>query len=136
MNNNLIFVRQSLELHLFFARIMKEHSFFLQLGFTPRDIEYAQRANAFRMDFDKLLMEVVLLSDGVVSNDVIKSGEVITPYTLKAENASAFYTGNIPSDITKAEANLAGAANNASMSLVDKVSKINSFKCYGSNITY
>ncbi len=127
-NNNTNFVRQSLELHLFFARIMKEHSFFLQLGFTPRDIEYAQRANEFRMDFDKLLMDVVLLSDGVVSNDVLKSGEVITPYTLKAEKASAFYTGiDIPSDITGAEANLADATNNmASMSLVDKVSRINS----------
>ena len=127
MNNNLIFVRQSLELHLFFARIMKEHSFFLQLGFTPRDIEYTQRANEFRMEFDKLLMEVILLSDGVVSNDVLKSGEVITPYTLKAENASAFYTGiDIPSNITEAEANLTSAANDASMSLIDKVSKINS----------
>lgn len=31
------FVRQSLELHLFFARIMKEHSFFIEAGFTPKD---------------------------------------------------------------------------------------------------
>ncbi len=68
------YVRQSLELHLFFARIMKEHSFFLQLGFTPRDINFTQRANEFRMEFDELLRDVVLLSDGVVSKEALKSG--------------------------------------------------------------
>ena len=31
------FIKQSLGLHLFFARIMKEHSLFLEVGFTPRD---------------------------------------------------------------------------------------------------
>jgi len=31
------FVQQSLDLHLFFLRIMKEHSFFLQAAFLPKD---------------------------------------------------------------------------------------------------
>lgn len=127
MNNNVNFVRQSLELHLFFARIMKEHSFFLQLGFTPRDINFTQRADEFRMEFDELLSDVVLLSDGVVSKNVLESGEVITSFTLEAEKASEFYTGiNIPTDITRAEAKLAGACNDViSASLVDSVSRIN-----------
>ncbi|NLC19308.1 MAG: DUF2935 domain-containing protein, partial [Clostridiales bacterium] len=67
MNKN--FARQSLELHLFFARIMKEHSFFLQLGFMPRDSQYSQRADAFRREFDKLLFDVVMEANGVVSPD-------------------------------------------------------------------
>ena len=46
------FIRQSLELHLFFARIMKEHSFFLEVGFTPKDSNYIDEADAFRMEFD------------------------------------------------------------------------------------
>ena len=50
------YIRQSLELHLFFARIMKEHSFFLQVGFTPKDSNYIDEADAFRMEFDKLLV--------------------------------------------------------------------------------
>lgn len=31
------YVVLSLELHLFFGRIMKEHALFLRAGFTPRD---------------------------------------------------------------------------------------------------
>jgi hypothetical protein len=101
------FVSQSLELHLFFARIMKEHSFFLQLGFTPKDSDYIQQANDFRKEFDKLLRDVVSLSNGVVSPDVLNSGEVITQYTLDAEMASAYFTGvRIPTEITQYEANL------------------------------
>ncbi len=103
------FVRQSLELHLFFARIMKEHSFFLQLAFTPRDINYTRKADDFRMEFDRLLGEVIALSNGVVSKDVLRSGEVFTPYTLKAEMASSYYTGiRIPVELTQAEAKLMG----------------------------
>jgi hypothetical protein len=102
------FTSQSLELHLFFARIMKEHSFFLELGFTPKDKDYVAQADEFRKEFDKLLWDVVSLSDGVVSSDVLLSGEVITQYTLNAEMASAFYTGlRIPTEITREEADLA-----------------------------
>lgn len=106
---------------------MKEHSFFLQLGFTPKDAKYAEKADEFRKAFDKLLCDVVLLSDGVVSNSVLKSGEIITPFTLKAEEASEFYTGvDIATDITKSESKLSGAhTNTISRSLLDKVSKIN-----------
>jgi hypothetical protein len=104
------FVRQSLELHLFFGRIMKEHSFFLEVGFTPRDSKLNQRADLFRREFDKFLNDVIYLSNGVVRKDVLESGEVMTPYTLKAEQASAFYTGvNIATELTKAEQNLLGA---------------------------
>lgn len=110
MPTSMDFVRQSLELHLFFARIMKEHSFFLELGFTPRDSNYTQRADEFRMEFDRLLGEVVSLSNGIVSQSVLKSGEVITPYTLKAEMASSYYTGlRIPTELTQEEARLMGS---------------------------
>jgi hypothetical protein len=103
------FIRQSLELHLFFARIMKEHSFFLQVGFTPKDSNYIDEANAFRMEFDILLADTISLSNGVVSNDVLESGEILTPFTLKAEMASAYFTGvKIPINFTKAEAGLKG----------------------------
>lgn len=103
------FIRQSLELHLFFARIMKEHSFFLQIGFTQKNSMHIQQANTFRLEFDKLLADVITLSNGVVSQSVLQSGEVITPYTLKAEMASAYFTGvAIPTFLTEAEARLMG----------------------------
>jgi hypothetical protein len=109
MLSNVKFIRQSLELHLFFARIMKEHSFFLQIGFTQKDSILIQQANTFRMEFDRLLADAISLSNGVVSQSVLLSGEVITPYTLNAEMASAYFTGvAIPTYLTEAEARLIG----------------------------
>lgn len=106
------FARLSLELHLFFLRIMKEHSFFLELGFTPRDASFTRRADEFRKEFDKLLWDVVAISCGVVGRDVLQSGEVVTQYTMNAEKASEYYTGiDIPIDITKAELDLVGSRN-------------------------
>lgn len=116
MIRNSDFARQSLELHLFFGRIMKEHSFFLELGFTPRDSNYTQQADIFRREFDRLLWEVVSVSNGVVSSDVLNSGEVFTKYTIKAEMASEYYTGiNIPTEITKAEMDLMGGRTHSMM---------------------
>lgn len=37
MINDQRYVVLSLELHLFFARIMKEHSLFLRAGFMPKN---------------------------------------------------------------------------------------------------
>ncbi|MFL0197748.1 DUF2935 domain-containing protein [Clostridium sp. WILCCON 0269] len=103
------FIRHSLELHLFFARIMKEHSFFLEVGFTPVDSRYVEQADNLRKEFDKLLAEAIYLSNGVVNPSVLQSGEVITPFTLKAEMVSAYFTGvDIAVNLTKAEAGLMG----------------------------
>lgn len=107
MLSSVEFIRQSLEIHLFFARIMKEHSFFLEVGFTPRDVSFSQRADVLRTEFDRLLGETISLSNGVVSDSVIHSGEVVTPYTIKAEMASSYLTGvQIPISLTQAEAGL------------------------------
>jgi hypothetical protein len=109
MLSNIEFVRQSLELHLFFARIMKEHSFFLQIGFTPKDTNLIQQADNFRMEFDKLLSEAINLSNGVVSPAVLQSGEVFTPFTLNAEMVSSYYTGvRLATNLTESETSLTG----------------------------
>lgn len=125
MNRN--YARQSLELHLFFARIMKEHSFFLELSFTPRDSNFTKQADTFRREFDKLLYDVIAQSNGVVGSDVLKSGEVYTQYTLNAETASTFYTSiKIPTEITKAAMDLMGSrSHTASRRLDQAVYEIN-----------
>jgi hypothetical protein len=127
MLSNVEFIKQSLGLHLFFARIMKEHSFFLEIGFTPRDANYTQRADAFRREFDGLLGEAISLSNGVVNPEVLQSGEVITPFTLDAEMATVFYTGiQIPTQLTQAEAGLTGGDFvTANPMLVQRVSTLN-----------
>lgn len=103
------FIKQSLTLHLFFARNMMEHSFFLAANFPAKDSMLAQQANNFKMHFARLLADTVSLSNGVVSSDVLNSGEVISQYTLHAEMATQYFTG-VPfeTNITQAEAALAG----------------------------
>ncbi|GAA4653232.1 DUF2935 domain-containing protein [Anaerocolumna aminovalerica] len=109
MISSINFIKQSLGLHLFFARIMKEHSFFLEAGFTPRDTSFTQHADAFRREFDEILGEAISLSNGVVNPGVLESGEVITPFTLDAEMATTYFTGvQIPTQLTEAEAGLEG----------------------------
>jgi hypothetical protein len=127
MLSTMEYVRQSLGLHLFFARIMKEHSFFLEIGFTPKDSSFMDAADEFRMAFDEFLMDVIELSNDVVGNDFLESGEIITPYTLKAEEASAFYTGvEINTRLTKLEENLsAGRPTEYNNALVQRVYILN-----------
>lgn len=120
------YVKQSLALHLFFARIMKEHSFFLQVGFTPKNSNLSSQANALRMSFDELLKDAVILSNGVVDPDVLYSDEVVTPYTLKAEMLSSEYTGvKIPLQLTRSETGLQGNQASADFRYERKVSELN-----------
>lgn len=127
MLSSVEFIKQSLGLHLFFARIMKEHSFFLEAGFTPRDAGFTQQADAFRREFDGLLGEAVSLSNGVVNPGVLQSGEVTTPFTLNAEMATAYFTGvQIPTQLTQAETGLAGGGTlTADPVLEQRVSMLN-----------
>jgi len=87
------FVRLSLELHLFFLRIMKEHSFFLEIGFFQRDRDLAQQAAQFKDRYNLLLREAVFLANRNVSDTVLSSGEVVTDKTLRAEQRTSQLSG-------------------------------------------
>ena len=101
------YVRASLETHLFFGRIMKEHSLFLQVGFPAGETGYRSKASWYRDEFEKVLWQTVRFSDGMVGKDVLCSGEVFTEYTVMAEQQTGRLT-KIPIDvrITQAEENL------------------------------
>ena len=90
------FISLSLETHLFFARIMKEHSFFLQAGFPCANTGWIDRGSFFRKQFEELLQEVVQLSSdsarGFISAPVLTSGELVTDYTLPAEEMTSRLT--------------------------------------------
>lgn len=87
------YITSSLELHLFFGRIMKEHSFFLKAGFTPANVSFSRQAEFFKREFEKLLCRAIALSDGVVSRDVLCSGEAVTEFTALAEKQTEHFTG-------------------------------------------
>lgn len=120
------FVKQSLALHLFFGRIMKEHSFFLEISFTPRDRNYINQADSFRKAFDAMLVDAIALSNGVIDQDILQSGEVVTPYTLQAEKLSAYYTGvPIQTEITQSESGLSGDGMAVNSMLEQRVQYLN-----------
>lgn len=96
MNQNR-YVVKSLELHLFFSRIMKEHAFFLQAGFTPAATAFSERAAFFQKEFETLLRDSVTLAGSVVGKEVISSGEIVTEFTAWAEKQTECFTG-IPID--------------------------------------
>lgn len=98
------FIRYSLELNLFFARIAKEHAIFIEGSFTPRDAQLGQQADSLKVQFEALLADTLVLANGLISPDTAMSGELVTQYTLAAERASQFYTGiAINSGLTQAE---------------------------------
>ncbi len=110
MLNQKDYVMQSLELHLFFARIMKEHSLFLKAGFTPPNASFAKKAEWFKTQFEALLSDVVRISRGTVSAQVLDSGEIVTPFTLNAEKQTMQFTGiKINTNITVMESQLTAA---------------------------
>lgn len=101
------YISASLELHLFFCRIMKEHSFFLKAGFTPANPSFSRQAEFYKMEFEKLLCQALMLSDGIISRDVLCSGELVTEFTALAEKQTESFTGiNINKEITSRELQL------------------------------
>lgn len=120
------YVILSLELHLFFARIMKEHSLFLEAGFTPQGAGLAKEAEAFKMKFEKLLAAAVRLSDRVVSEEVLRSGEVVTEFTMNAERQTQMLTGiGINRQITADEHHLCSGDNRVDRKMVSEVRRLN-----------
>lgn len=111
MLSNNEFVRQSLELNLFFMRIAKEHSIFLEAGFTTRDEKYMEQSEMLKNIFTQLLVETIRMSQGIIRPEVAASGELITELTLEAERETQFYTNiEIDSRITRMEAALITSA--------------------------
>ena len=127
MIDNQRYVVLSLELHLFFSRIMKEHAFFLEAGFTPKDSSLAKEAEYYKNEFEKLLLYAVSASEGIIRQNVLNSGEIITDYTLGVERKSQNLTGiALNQDITKMESKLYSASDvNISPNRVNYVNQLN-----------
>lgn len=103
------YVVQSLELHLFFGRIMKEHSLFLRAGFMPVDADCAQKAECYKEEFEELLCQALMIGEGLISEEVLCSGELVTEFTALAEKQTEKLTGiAINRDITAKELRLMG----------------------------
>jgi len=97
----------SIELHLFFSRIMKEHALFLEAGFSSKDKIFVEEASWYKNEFEKFLVDVIRVSDGGIRPNILNSGEIVTDYTLGAENKTECLTGiTINKNITISEKNM------------------------------
>ena len=130
MNRYRDYITDSLEQHLFFARIMKEHAFFLKVGFLPPNTELAKSAERLMRRFDALLSRTITLSDCIVRSCVLESGEIVTEFTDCAERQTQSFTGTfIDRSLTAREKQLKSCACNsdlsASQALVGQVRRLN-----------
>ena len=99
----------SLEHHLFFSRMMKEHAIFLEVSFAGMNQHIAKEADRYKAQFEKILNQAVKLSHGVLSKDIIQSAELVTEYTQSAEKEVQRFTGiSIDRAITAMEEDMQG----------------------------
>ncbi len=124
------YIVNSLEEHLFFARIMKEHSFFLKVGFLPPNADLAKEGEHFLRQFEMLLSRAITLSNNVVRSRVLNSGEIFTEFTDIAEFQTQHLTGTfINRNLTAREMRLKGREYsddlNVSQDLIRRVSQLN-----------
>lgn len=125
MNHN-DYVRLSLELHLFFDRIMKEHSLFLETAFMDRDKNLKVVANNFQRAFSDILEKVVNLADGNVTREFLAFNEMVTNNTIDAENKTSNLTGvAINTAITAKELRLQSGNISNNVQLLNSISDIN-----------
>lgn len=125
MNNN-EYVRLSLELHLFFDRIMKEHSFFLEAAFMEKNDDLKSVAREFQKSFSDILIRVINLANGNVSNTILASNEIVTTNTISAETKTSELSG-VPLDtnITMQELTLRSGSINSNNEMLNEISNIN-----------
>ena len=124
MNQN-DYVRLSLELHLFFDRIMKEHSFFLETAFMEKNNDYKRIANNFKNNFSNILSQIVNLANNNVSEGFLKANEMITTNTLESEIKTSDLSGvEINTNITKKQERLKSGRTNINQELINSISSI------------
>ena len=127
MVSNREYVQHSLELNLFFLRIVKEHLIFAAASLPPKNRDLTDKLIDMKASFEKLLDRTVDMSRGVISPEVLNSGELVTEFTLPAEEATQALAGvPIDTEITKKQLARKDDNNQSNISpLVDKVSNLN-----------
>lgn len=116
----------SLEDHLFFARMMKEHAIFLEAGLPEKNADHRKRAERFKIGFEGILSQAAEMGNGIVSGKILRSGELFTDYTLDAEAQTANLTGiMINSRITRQERQMGSCCGRISCGLSAQVEWLN-----------
>lgn len=83
-----------------------------------------------------LLADTIMLSDGVISPEVLSSGELVTKFTFDAERATEFYSGiQLDAELTRMELSLVKNPTSViSFLLVNQVSDLNQKAIKATNV--
>ncbi len=120
--NNKDYTRLSIELHLFFDRIMKEHSLFIEASAVDNEIKNI--ANNFKNIFDDILNKIVDLSDNGITNNYLKANIIVTDNTLAAEEITSTLTNiNILKNTTIKELQLKSGSKNININDIAKINE-------------
>jgi hypothetical protein len=106
---------------------MKEHIIFAAPALPPKNDDLTAKLIEMKGSFERLLDRTVDMSLGIVSPVALASGELVTNFTLPADEATKSLTG-IPIDmsITKKQLGMRGDNNPGNISpMVGKVSELN-----------
>lgn len=124
--NNRDYIESSLELHLFFDRIMKEHSFFIEVAFTEKNDNLKKVARKFQMAFSNILNRIINLANGNMNTNTLMANDIVTNNTLNAERKTSELSGvNINQDLTIKEMNLKPGNISVSEMLLNNIHTIN-----------
>lgn len=120
------FIRRSFEINLFFQRIMKEHLFLIETNLSPIETRLIKEATILKKSFEEILAETVILAKGNISEKGLKSKEIVTEFTLPAEQITSALTGaSLNTNITQSELELTAGKPNCTEWLVHAVESIN-----------
>lgn len=109
----------------FFDRIMKGHSFFIEMSLTEKNKQEKNIANNFQKLFSDILGKIVTLANGRINNNLLNSGEIVTNKTLEAERKSSNLTQiQIDTNITLMESELKSGNLIINEELVNAISNI------------
>ena len=106
---------------------MKEHGLFLEAGFPCANAAWIKRADWFRQQFEDLLRDTVRLSNCRVNEKILRSGELVTEFTLPAERQTERLSGvPIDSSITRQQQRLRSSCSSGmNRELVRAVHRLN-----------
>lgn len=87
------YIISSIETHLFFARIMKEHALFLEAGFPCCNQNWIRRSDWFKLQFESLLSRAIRLAEKNIDRRILDSNELFTEFTIPAERMTERLSG-------------------------------------------
>lgn len=120
--NHQQYIRNSLELHLGFLRIMKEHALFIVAALPQKNKDLINQGINFNSRYNDLLSEVVRLSN----NNATIQNYALTNMTLEAEEKTQSLSGlAIDTELTKIEMNLANNKKTSRVNSEELISSIN-----------